>query len=96
MENEYSINDISKETLTFLSFFDSNIIKKIPDNLFSKLCNLAADSKKDFYIDKNKKFKDQKISEECKDLLSLIYYDYIAEEDEKKEILEKWSMNEKN
>lgn len=31
-----------------------------------------------------------------KDLISLIYYDYIAEEDEKKAILEQWKLNKKN
>lgn len=93
MEN---ISDISKEVLTFLAFFDNKMLEKIPTHVITKLCEEAADSKMNFYIDINKKFEEQQISEKGKDLISLIYYSYIAEENEKKEILEKWNLNEKN
>lgn len=93
MEN---ISDISKEVLTFLAFFDNKMLEKIPTHVITKLCEEAADSKINFYIDINKKFEEQQISEKGKDLISLIYYSYIAEENEKKEILEKWNLNEKN
>lgn len=96
MENVQNISDISKETLTFLAFFDNKMIEKIPVHVITKLCEEAADSKLDFYIDVNKSFKEQKISEKSKDLISLIYYDYIAEEDEKREILKQWNLNEKD
>lgn len=95
MENIQSISDISKETLTYLAFFDSSMMKKIPDYIIAKLCEEAADSKEDFYIDTSKKFEEQKISEKSKDLIALIYYDYIAEEKEKEQILEQWNLNEK-
>jgi len=94
MENILNISDVSKETLTFLAFFDNKMIEKIPSYIITKLCEEAADSKLDFYIDVNKSFKEQKISEKSKDLISLIYYEYIAEEDEKKEILKQWDLNE--
>jgi len=96
MENILNISDISKETLTFLAFFEIEMIQKIPTYIITKLCEEAADSKLDFYIESNKSFKEQKISEKSKDLIALIYYDYIAEEDEKKEILKQWNLNEKN
>lgn len=96
MQTVRNISDISKETLTFLAFFDNKMIEKIPIHTISKLCNEAADSKLDFYIDVNKSFEDQKISEKSKDLISLIYYEYIAEEDEKKEILNQWNLNERH
>lgn len=96
MENIQNISDISKETLTFLAFFDNKLIEKIPTHIISKLCEEAADSKLDFYIDTTKSFHEQNISEKSKDLISLIYYDYIAEEDEKKEILNQWNLNETN
>lgn len=94
MEKVQNISDISKETLTFLAFFDNKMIEKIPGYIITKLCEEAADSKNDFYIDASKSFEEQKISEKSKDLLALIYYDYIAEEEEKKEILEQWKLNE--
>lgn len=93
MEN---ISDISKEVLTFLAFFDNKMLEKIPTHVITKLCEEAADSKMNFYIDINKKFEEQQISEKGKDLISLIYYSYIAEENEKKEILDQWNLNEKN
>ncbi len=96
MENVQNISDISKETLTFLAFFDNKMIENIPEYIITKLCEEAADSKLDFYIDVNKSFQEQKISEKSKDLISLIYYDYIADEDEKKEILKQWNLNEKD
>lgn len=94
MEKVQNISDISKETLTYLAFFDNEMIEKIPGYVISKLTKEAADSKLDFYINTNKKFEEQEISEKSKDLISLIYYEYIANEDEKKEILNKWNINE--
>lgn len=94
MENIQNINDISKETLTFLAFFDKEMIAKIPTYIITELCEKAADSNIEFYIDKSKSFQEQNISEKCKDLLAYIYYDYIADENEKKEILKQWNINE--
>ncbi len=96
MGNIQTINDISKETLTFLAFFDDEIIKNIPSNVITKLCEEAADSTVDFFIDINKTFAEQNISEKSKDLISLIYHNYIADEVEKKEIENKWKLNNKN
>lgn len=95
MTNVQSISDISKETLTFLGFFENSMIEKIPFYVIAKLCEKAADSKLDFYIDVDKSFEEQQISEKSKDLISLIYYDYIASEEEKKELLTQWNYNEK-
>lgn len=94
MDKNQNISDISKETLTYLAFFDNEMISKIPSYVIRKLCQEAAESKLNFYINPNKKFKEQNISEKSKDLISLIYYEYIANEEEKKEILHKWNSNE--
>ena len=94
MRDVQEISDISKETLTFLAFFDDKMIKKIPGHIIAKLCEDAANSKLDFYIEKDKSFIEKKISENSKDLIALIYYSYIAEEDEKKEILKQWNLNQ--
>lgn len=94
MDKNQNISDISKETLTYLAFFDNEMISKIPSYVIRKLCQEAAESKLNFYINPNKKFEEQNISEKSKDLISLIYYEYIANEEEKKEILHKWNSNE--
>ena len=62
-----TISDISKETLTFLAFFDNEMVNKIPNKVMVKLCEEAADSMKDFFIDPNKNFEDQEIENKWKD-----------------------------
>lgn len=94
MENIQTIGDISKEAITFLAFFDNEMIKKIPSHVIAELCEEAADSTMDFFIDANKTFEEQNISEQSKDLISLIYYNYIADETEKEEIQNKWNLND--
>jgi len=94
MKKIQEINDICKEVLTILAFFNENLIERIPAKVFKNLSKLAADSKLDFYIDKEKDLDEEDISEESKDLISLIYYDYIASEDEKNEIAKLWNQNE--
>lgn len=94
MEKIQNFNDISKETLTYLGFFDDEMISKIPGYVISKLCKEAAESNLNFYVDPKKEFKEQEISEKAKDLIALIYYEYIANTDEKKQILHEWNLNE--
>ena len=51
-------------------------------------------SDKTVIIDKNKSLKDQKILSETKDLISILYYQYIATEEEKKELIKIWKHND--
>lgn len=95
MEKIQNISDIAKETITFLAFWDEEMIKKIPDKVISKLCEEAAESNLDFYVETTKSFEEQEISEKSKDLMSLIYYSYVAGQDEKSKILHQWNQNEK-
>ena len=87
--------DVVKETLYILNYFNSNFVAKIPNNFLEKLKKIAKTSKINVNIDKSKKLEEQKISEDCKDLISLIYYNYVASKEEKKEILDNWIKNEK-
>lgn len=96
MNNVLTENDICKEVYTMLAYFDTDLLNKIPDNVLRKIVELASESEKDVFVDAEKNLQDQNISEESKDLLSIIYYNYIANEDEKREILKIWSTNEKN
>lgn len=95
MEKTQEINDVCKEVLTILGFFNKDIIEKIPSNMLKELNELAADSKLNYYIDKEKDLIDQDISEKGKDLIALLYYSYIANENEKNELLKIWNDNEK-
>ena len=87
-------NDVYKEVFTTLSFFSDDLIDKIPSNVLKTIGNLSQNSKSSFYIDKEKSLKDQDISEDSKNLISLIYYTYIANENEKNELLKLWNENE--
>lgn len=94
MEKIQENKDTCKEVLSILAFCDEEIIKKIPTQVMRKLMEIAADSEESYYIEKNKKLCEQYITEESKDLISLIFYSYIADENEKKELLDAWNKNE--
>lgn len=73
MENILN-SDLAKELLTVISYFEDNFITQLPNDFLHKLTDLAADSNKDFYIDENKNLSDQNLSEDCKNWISLLYY----------------------
>ena len=73
--------DTSKELLTILSFCEEEILNNIPNQTITKLNELAAYSKKDFFISKNALLKDQELSEETKLILTNLYYEYISNND---------------
>ncbi len=87
-------NDVCKEVFTILSFFSNDLLDKVPNTVIEKIGFLAMNSDADFHIDRRKSLKEQNISEESKDFISLIYYNYIADEKEKGELLELWNGNE--
>ena len=87
-------NDVYKEVFTTLSFFSDDLIDKIPSNVLEAIGNLSLNSNANLYIDKEKSLKSQDISEDSKNLISLIYYTQIANENEKNELLKLWNENE--
>lgn len=88
-------NSVYKEVFMVLAYFDEEMIKKIPDTMLNKIKECAAESKKEVFIDFSKDINDQNISEDAKDFISILYYNYIANENEKKEIENAWKENEK-
>ena len=96
MNNIIEINNTCKEVITFLSFFESDIINKIPNKVLIKLNEFAADSPNDYYVDMKKDLICQNITEEAKDLIALLYYEYILNENEKNELLKVWKKNQGN
>ncbi len=89
------MNDIAKEVVSILDYVDYELIKKIPIKFLDYLKNTAKDSNKEVDIDLNKSLLEQNISEESKDLIALIYYNYLASEEEKRKVLKTWENNEK-
>ena len=89
------MNDIAKEVVSILDYVDYELIKKIPIKFLDYLKNTAKDSSKKVDIDLNKSLLEQNISEESKDLIALIYYNYFADENEKSQISKIWVNNER-
>ena len=79
--------DTYKELLMVLSNCSYDIISKIPDSVMQEINGKAADSNKEYYFDKNKSLDEQEVSEDCLDLLSILYYKYVADEEEKRKII---------
>ena len=86
-------NDLAKEILTILPYLDDTFVNSLSSDLLAEITDLAADSTKDFYIQKNKKLNDQNLSEECKNWLSLLYYEF-ANSSDKVEIINSWLKND--
>lgn len=95
MEKMVDKKDVYKEVLIVLSNFNKEVVQKIPDDIFSKLVDLAADSTHIVNIDIDKGLEEQELFEESKEMISLIYYKYIAGDDEKKELIKIWEINDK-
>ena len=96
MNNEYEVNNMCKEALVILSYCNNEIRDKIPNKIINKLKEFAKDSNNNFKIDFNKSLENQNISNDGKNLISLIYYNYIASDLDKEEIKNAWAKNEDN
>ena len=94
MINETKYIDTAYETLYILNHCDKEFITKIPIKILNNLKEIAKNSSKKINLLPNKKLKEQNISDETKDFISGLYYTYIADKDEKKEILSIWQQNE--
>lgn len=93
MIKRIEMKDVAKETIEILKCFDHRSVSKIPYNFLKTLVILAQESDTDVDIDRRLKLHEQNISEGCKDVLALIYYNYMAKDEEKKDILKKWNEN---
>lgn len=87
--------NVSKETLEVLKYFDSAFISKIPESFLRAMKDLASKAIVDVKIDTTKSLSEQNISEDCKDMIALIYYNYVATKPERLEMTEIWQNNEK-
>ena len=61
-----NVEDIAKETIDILKYFDNDFISKIPENFMKKLQEISKASSLKVEIDASKKLEEQNISEDCK------------------------------
>ncbi len=85
-------NDVAKEILMTLFYLDEKYINEISEDLISELSMKAADSKKEVIFRKDKKLKDQGLSEECKDFISLLFY-HRSDKNVQDSLLDDWINN---
>lgn len=95
MTNQVEISDVAKETLYILEYFNPEFVAKIPIRFKNNLKEIAKNSNRKVKVERNRKLKEQPILEETKELIASIYYSYVATEEQKKELIEIWSENEK-
>ena len=91
---EKKICDGAKEVLTILEYMSPDITNKIPENFIIKLKELSANSGKLVQINPDEDLGKQDISEEAKDILSLIYYSYFANNEEQENLQKRWKEND--
>lgn len=95
MLEEKISSDLAKESLMVLSFWNEDMIAKVDDEFLQRLGEIAADSNKEFYFDKNKSLDEQNISNDCRDFITMVYYWYIANSQEQGDIFNSWINNSK-
>ena len=94
MTNTQEMSKTAVEVLTVLEYVDYKLKEKIPMNIYNYLKELAYKSNYNFEFDETKSLEEQNISEQGKDFLALIYYSYIAENNEKEQLEKIWKYNE--
>lgn len=74
------------EVDTILEYSSEEIRNKVPDK-FRQLIKNNKDNNYKLILDEHKKLNDQKLLIETREILSLIYRDYLCSEDERKELI---------
>ncbi|MEE0866594.1 MAG: hypothetical protein U0L98_07460 [Clostridia bacterium] len=92
MRNEF--DSIACETLCILEHCDKSFINRIPAKILNKLKSIESNSSTNIKIYKNKKIEEQDISEDTKNFIALLYYNYVASVEERKDILSIWIKND--
>lgn len=85
-----NIDKACKELFICLKYIDKKLFDLIPIELYKKILD-NMDNSYDFYYNQNKKFYEQDLLEETKNLLGYIFYNYWANNEEreafKKEVI---------
>ena len=95
MNNQDTIYTACGEALAVLALCEKNLLNKIPNEIIKELANYAAGSNKEILITPSETLINQKISEQGKNIIALLYYNYIADENEKVELKKMFDENEK-
>jgi len=78
--NDRNVHDVFKEVFSTLSLSDNEVLSKIPDDVLQKIMNYASGSYLEPSLDLDKPLAEQKISEESKNILAVLWQLYMYEE----------------
>lgn len=92
MENDYG--KIFAEVLDIINNSEKEVKEKIPQKLYQQL-EKNTDKSYEVNIDYSREDWDNNISEETKEILALIYRDYIVSPEERKELIKEEAEFEK-
>lgn len=92
-DNEY--RKAFKEVYEVLKFTDTELLEKVP-NSFKRFIEENMDRQYNKKINTDLTLEEQKLSNETKEILALIYRSYWASEEEKAEFYEKDKLEEEN
>ena len=95
MRDENEFFSLACETLCVLEYCDKSFVNRIPVKILNKLRSIESNSStKNIKIYENKKIDEQDISEDTKNFIALLYYNYVANVEERKDILKIWIKND--
>ena len=95
MRDENEFVSIACETLCILEHCDKSFVNRIPAKILNKLKSIKSNfSTTNLIIYKDKRIEEQDISEDTKNFIALLYYNYVADAEEKKDILNIWIKND--
>ena len=95
MKNEDEFVSIACETLCILEHCDKSFVNRIPIKILNKLKSIKSNSSiTNIKIYKNRKIEEQDISEDTKNFIALLYYNYVANVKERKDIINIWIKND--
>ncbi len=88
------LENIYAEIWELFKYLDVEFLMKIPSSVLNEIKNHKNDLW-NYKYDIKKNLEDQQILEETKDYLSILFYKYFCNNEEKKELFEQWIKNSK-
>lgn len=85
---------VYKEIVELLNHFPEEDLKKIPKEIINVFME-NMDNQYEYIVDKTKRLNEQEMLPETKEILALIYEDYWATDDERKQLMKKSYENER-
>ena len=95
MKNTYdNLKNVYSEIWEIIKYLNYKTVIKIPSDIL-KTIRENKNENWNFKYNPKKSIEDQKIMEETKDYLSILFYKYCCNQNEKKDVFKHWVNNKK-